>query len=230
MVNKAMILAAGFGTRLKPITNNIPKALVPFRGETIISYQIKKLISLGIEEIVINTHHFSGLMEKYFSENDFGVKVNLLTEKVILGTGGGIMNAFEYLSDEHAFFVVNVDAFTNLNFPDMLSEFEKSKPVALLAVQKRKTSRYLEFEDGLILSGRVKSDIMEDNFYAFNGIHLISNKIFQFNYKSDYKDIIDIYLEMVKDNSIVKGYDSGNSYFIDLGKIENIMKAESLCD
>lgn len=225
-----MILAAGFGTRLKPITDNIPKALVPFRDGSIISYQIKKLISLGIEEIVINTHHFSGLMEKYFSENDFGVKVNLLTEKVILGTGGGIMNAFDYLRDEHAFFVVNVDAFTNLNFSDMLSEFEKSKSIALLAVQKRKTSRYLEFQEDFILSGRLKSDIMEDNFYAFNGIHIISNKIFQYNYKSDYKDIIDIYIEMVKNKYIVKGYDAGKSYFIDLGKIENIIKAESLCD
>lgn len=230
MIKKAMILAAGFGTRLKPLTDNIPKALVPFRNGTMISYQINKLKSIGVKEIVINAHHFSGLMEKYLNETDFGVKIYLIIEKDILGTGGGIMNAVDYLRNEDAFLVVNVDVFTDLDFTDMLSEFKKNNPFAILAVQKRKTSRYLEFDDDFVISGRIKSEEMKENFYAFNGVHIISNKIFQYDYKSDYKDIIDIYLEMREENYRIEGYDAGKSYFIDLGKIENIKKADFLCD
>ena len=106
MINKAMILAAGFGTRLKPLTDNLPKALVPFKKGTMISYQIEKLKRSGVKEIVINVHHFSELMIKYFRENDFGVKIDIIAEEEILGTGGGILNAKEFLRTEEYFLVV----------------------------------------------------------------------------------------------------------------------------
>ncbi len=230
MINKAMILAAGFGTRLKPLTDNMPKALVPFRNGTMISYQINKLKSIGINEIVINAHHFSEQMQNYFTENNFGIKINVIVEKEILGTGGGILNAKDYFRNEEAFLVMNVDVFTNIDIALMIEEYKRSKPLALLAVQKRKTSRYLEFSEDFILAGRLKSEEMKENYYAFNGIHIISNEIFKPEYKSEYKDILDIYLELSKERYRIKGYDTGDSDFIDLGKIENLKIAESLSD
>ena len=223
MINKAMILAAGFGTRLKPLTDSLPKALVPFKNGTMISYQIEKLKSTGIKEVVVNTHHFSEQLVKYFQENDFSIKVNVIAEAEILGTGGGVLNAKEYLQSEECFLVLNVDVFTDFNIELLVKEYELSKPYALLAVQKRKTSRYLEFDDNFNLTGRIKSDVMNDNYFAFNGMHIISNEIFSLDYKNDYKDIIDVYLDSRK---IIKGYDAGNSVFIDLGKTDNLIKAE----
>lgn len=226
-MNKAMILAAGFGTRLKPITDSIPKALVPFKNGTMISYQIEKLKTAGIKEIVVNAHHYSERLIKYFQENDFGVKVDVIAEKEILGTGGGVLNAKEYLQTEEHFLVLNVDVFTNFNIELLIKEYELTKPFALLAVQKRKTSRYLEFDDNFLLNGRIKSDKMEKNHYAFNGMHIISNDIFSVNYKNDYRDILDVYLEEKKP---VKGFDAGAAVFIDLGKTENLKRAEESGD
>jgi len=219
MINKAMILAAGFGTRLQPLTDNLPKALIPFKKGTMISYQIEKLKSIGVKEIVINVHHFSEKIIKYFQENDFGIKLNIIVEKQILGTGGGVLNAKDYLQSEESFLLINVDVYTNFNFDLLIKEYEIEKPFALLAVQKRNTSRYLVFDDNSLLKGRAKSDKMEENHFAFNGIHIISNKIFSHSYKICYKDIIDIYLEEKK---IIKGFNVGNSIFIDLGKVENL--------
>ena len=227
MINKAMILAAGFGTRLKPLTDNLPKALVPFKKGTMISYQIEKLKRSGVKEIVINVHHFSELMIKYFQENDFGVKIDIIAEEEILGTGGGILNAKEFLRTEEYFLVVNVDVYTNLDFELLINDYKTHKPFAMLAVQKRLTSRYLEFDDSFMLNGRVKSDIMKDKYFAFNGIHIISNEIFSLKEEVGYKDIIDIYIDKKKP---VMGFDSGVSSFLDLGKTENLKVAESLID
>jgi NDP-sugar pyrophosphorylase family protein len=226
-MKKAMILAAGYGTRLRPITDNLPKALVPFKNGTMISYQIEKLKAAGIREIVVNAHHFSEQLIKYFQENDFGVKVSVIAEKEILGTGGGVLNAKDYMGSEDSFLVMNVDVYTNFSIDSLIREYEISRPFALLAVQKRNTSRYLEFDDNFILRGRVKSEILKERYYAFNGIHIISKDIFSIDYKNDYRDIIDIYLEEKKP---VKGYDAGDSVFIDLGKTENLERAEGSGD
>jgi MurNAc alpha-1-phosphate uridylyltransferase len=225
MIKKAMILAAGYGTRLKPLTDILPKALVPFKNGTMVSYQIEKLKGFGVSEIVINVHHLSGLIVKYFQEHDFGVKINILVEEEILGTGGGVLNAKEFLKSEDYFLVLNVDVFTDFDFNLLIKEYYASKPFAMLAVQKRNTSRYLEFDDNFILKRRVKSDKPEKNYFAFNGIHIISNEIFSFKDKIGYSDIIDIYLE---ENKLVKGFNVCDSTFIDLGKSENLKMAEVL--
>ncbi len=230
MLKKAMILAAGFGTRLKPLTDNLPKALVPFGKGTVISYQIEKLKSLGINEIIVNAHHYSDLILKYFQENDFGVKINIIVEEEILGTGGGILNAKEYFSSQESFLVVNVDVFTNMDYSLILKEYDKLKPLALLAVQKRKTSRYLEFDDRFNLIMRIKSDTMNDNCFAFNGLHIISNRIFESGFRTEFSDILDIYLSLIIEGYEIKGFNSGDSFFLDIGKIDNLKLAESLSD
>lgn len=233
MTNKAMILAAGFGTRLKPLTDSVPKALVPFRNGTMISYQIEKLKGYGITDITVNAHHFAGQIEKYFNENDFGVKVNVVSEEIILGTGGGILNACEYLKDEangpgSSFMAINVDVFTDFDFSKIIKYHESSGNLATLLVQKRKTSRFLVLDGKMNLDGRVKSEMTEDNFYAFNGVHIISDEIFRMGYPVKYLDIIDIYIDAVKAHGkAVKGFDAGKSLFEDIGKINAYEKFKS---
>ncbi len=230
MIKKAIILAAGFGTRLKPLTDSIPKALVPFRNGTMISYQVEKLKRYGITDITVNAHHFAEQVEKYFSENHFGISVNVIKEEVILGTGGGILNAEKYLDDGNhaAFLAINVDVFTDFDFKKIINYHISSANFATLLVQKRKTSRYLELDKKMELTGRVKCETPEDNFFAFNGVHLISNDIFKLGYPVKYLDIIDIYLDAERMHGItVKGYDADESLFEDIGKINAYEKFKS---
>lgn len=230
MIKKAIILAAGFGTRLKPLTDSIPKALVPFRNGTMISYQIEKLKRYGITDITVNAHHFSEQIEEYFSENHFGVSVNVIKEEVILGTGGGILNAEKCLNDgsNASFLAVNVDVLTDFDFKKIINYHISSADFATLLVQKRKTSRYLELDKEMELTGRVKCETPEDNFFAFNGVHLISNEIFRLGYPVKYLDIIDIYLDAERMHCrTVKGYDAGESLFEDIGKLNAYEKFKS---
>jgi N-acetyl-alpha-D-muramate 1-phosphate uridylyltransferase len=216
---KAMILAAGFGTRLKPLTDNLPKALVPFGNEPMINYQIKKLKEFGFSEIVINAHHFTDKIINYFNKNSFGIKINVIEEEIILGTGGGILNAKKYFEKEDSFLVINVDVFTDFDFSKLII-FHKSKtPLASIAVQKRKTKRYLEFDKDMKLLCRQNENSEKENLYAFNGIHIISNKIFT-DRKIEYLDIFDLYLDMINQDEKVFGFDVENCEFRDLGKRE----------
>lgn len=219
---KAMILAAGFGTRLKPLTDKLPKALVPFKTGTIISYQIDKLKKLGVDEIIINTHHFSKLIEKYFEENNFGVKISLIGEEQILGTGGGILNAKEYLKNENNFLVVNTDVYTDFPFKELIENHNNN--FATLSVQKRDTTRYLRFDEEMNLLERIKTNEPKKNDFAFNGIHVISSELFKLDLEIKYTDIIDIYLLARTKGLAIKGYDVKKSTFDDLGKFEVLNK------
>lgn len=226
MKPKGMILGAGFGTRLKPLTDNIPKALVEYKGKPMVVHQIERLKNLGIDEIIVNAHHFADKMEKFFSENNFGVKIILVIEEKILGTGGAILNVEEYLMNSDYFFVINVDIDTDFELNLMRQEWEKQNELAMLLVQKRKTSRYLEFGNNMNLLRRAKlsgdNGKNNKNLFAFNGIHIISPRIFDKNIQVEFKDIIDIYLKLAGEGEIIKGFDAGNSSFKDLGKIEHL--------
>jgi len=219
---KAMILAAGFGTRLKPLTDKLPKALVPFRNGTIISYQIDKLKKLGVDEIIINTHHFSKLIENYFKENNFDLKISLIAEEQILGTGGGILNAKEYFKNEDNFLVINTDVYTDFPFKELIENHNNN--FATLSVQKRNTTRYLRFDEEMNLLERIKTIEPEKYDFAFNGIHVISSDIFKLGLEIKYTDIIDIYLSARTKGFTIKGYDVKSSTFDDLGKIEVLKK------
>ncbi|HRE40059.1 MAG TPA: sugar phosphate nucleotidyltransferase [Ignavibacteria bacterium] len=229
MKHKGMILSAGFGTRLKPLTDTLPKALVEFKGKPMIEYQIDRLKNAGCEEIIINTHHFADKMEEYFYQRDFGIKIRLSYEPEILGTGGGILNAEKYLNNCDYFFVINVDVDTDFDLNEMKDEWERiflnrgdkmeDSPLAMLLVQKRKTSRYLEFDEKMKLIGRATDSTPEERKFAFNGVHIISNKIFSMGLNKEFLDILNIYLSL-NENCI--GLNSGNSSFKDIGKAENL--------
>lgn len=221
---KAIILSAGFGTRLLPLTQFIPKALVPYKGIPMINYQIQKLINAGVNEIIVNAHHHSEKIEEYFSDNKFDVKIHVLPEKEILGTGGGILNASEYLKSENYFFAINVDVDSDFDITAMLPAALRKNPLAVIAVQKRKSGRMLEFDDNMILKRRESELSLKKNLFAFNGMHLISSRIFGFNSDKKFLDIIELYFEaMKKNNEIIAGYDVMNSNFKDLGKNENLL-------
>ncbi len=230
MIKKAMILAAGFGTRLKPFTDTMPKALAPLKKGTMLSYQIEKLKSNGVKEIVINAHHYYEEIEKYLKLNDFGVKIDLIIEEDILGTGGGLLNAADFLKFEDKFYLVNVDVYTDLDFRLIEKAFDKSGAIGMLAVQKRMSKRYLEFDKEFNLLKRVRNEEMKKSYYAFNGIHVLSRKVFHHDMEVEYKDIIDIYLELVKKGEKIIGFDSGKAAFIDMGKTENLLAAEGSGD
>jgi N-acetyl-alpha-D-muramate 1-phosphate uridylyltransferase len=218
---KAMILAAGFGTRLKPLTDNLPKALVPFGNEPMVNYQIHKLKDYGFAEIVVNAHHFAGKITDYFNKNSFGININVIEEEIILGTGGGILNAKKYFEKEEFFLAINVDVFTDFDFSKLIIFHKSRTPLASVAVQKRKTKRYLEFDKDMKLLRRQNENSQKENLYAFNGIHIISNKIFT-DRKIEYLDIFDLYFEMMNQGEEVFGFDVEASEFRDLGKIENL--------
>ncbi|MCI0473930.1 MAG: NTP transferase domain-containing protein [Ignavibacteria bacterium] len=220
-----MILAAGFGTRLKPLTESIPKALVPFRNGTMISYQIEKLKSAGIKSITVNAHHLAGQIIEYFRDSDFGIEIEVIIEENILGTGGGIMNAEKFFRDSGNFLAVNVDVYTNLNISQLISGTMNIDSVATLMVQKRKTSRYLEFNEDFELVSRIKTEDIKPNYFAFNGMHVISDRIFDLPHPEGYFDIIDLYLSLIKSRKeIIKGFNCCDSVFYDMGKPEVLNK------
>ncbi len=219
-----MILAAGLGTRLKPLTDNIPKALIKYKSVPLISYQIKRLKSIGVDEIVVNTHHFATILQEYLASESkkVGIKISSIYEPKILGTGGGILNAGRILVKSDISIICNVDIFINFNLKKMIEFHLKNKPLSTILIQKRKTTRYLEFDKDLRLIGRGKNNLMNENYYAFNGIHIISREFFKLDIPIEYSDIIDIYLNLIGNGHIILGFDAGKSLFKDLGKPENL--------
>lgn len=218
---KALILSAGFGTRLKPLTDTTPKALIPYKGKPLIVHQIEKLKAFDIEEIVVNVHHLKEKVIEFFATHKFGVRINLSVEEEILGTGGGIINTEKYFKNDPYFLVMNADIISNVNLQRFTRTYTLDS-LAVLAIQKRKTSRYLEFDDRKQLIRRANDNSSNENKYAFNGMHLISSRIFELGYKAEFKDIIDIYLEQIEKGKKIKGYDVGDADFKDIGKHENL--------
>ena len=217
---RGMILAAGFGTRLKPLTDTYPKALIEYKGKPMIVYQIEKLKTAGIKEIVINAHHHSDKLISFFNQNNFDVNIKIIEEKEILGTGGGIINAKEFLKDDDTV-IINTDVMTDFNISEMISFYNTSNPIATLLVQKRRTTRYLEFQNNCLI-GRASDYSNPENLFAFNGIHIVSKEFFNQSLSAGYSDIIDIYIGLISKGKTIFGYDAGKSSFLDIGKPENL--------
>jgi NDP-sugar pyrophosphorylase family protein len=233
---KAMIFAAGLGTRLKPVTEKIPKALVEVGGIPMIERVIKNLKSAGVDEIIINLHHFPEMITAFIQqENHFGIKIQFSDETgQLLETGGGLMKAANFFDDNQPFIVHNADVLTDLNLNSMIDFHLKNSPVATLFVQKRKTSRYLEFNPAMQLCGWKNTKTGEQitarvsakkSDFAFNGIHIIEPKIFKLITQTGKFSIIPAYLELAK-NHAIKGYTDEKASFIDIGKPENLEEAD----
>ncbi|MCX7878385.1 MAG: sugar phosphate nucleotidyltransferase [Ignavibacteria bacterium] len=220
MITHAMILAAGFGTRLKPLTDNLPKALVKHRGKPMIMNVIEKLSNEGIREFIINTHYHHEKIKSFLDKvHDF--KITVIIEKEILGTGGAVKNARIYLQGSGDFLLYNTDVDSDINIREMNDYHTESGSLATIAVQKRITTRPLYFDRDLFLEGR-KPLSKDSNEMAFSGIHIISDRIFSYMPEEDKFDIVDFYISLAGSKGKIRGYDIGDIYWKDLGRISDL--------
>ncbi|MBU6220192.1 MAG: nucleotidyltransferase family protein [Bacteroidetes bacterium] len=234
---KAMIFAAGLGTRLRPLTNNIPKALVPLNGIPLLELAIRRLKYYGFNEIIINVHHFAEKIMAFLEEkNNFDIEIHISNEeKILLDTGGGLKNAAWFLKDE-PFLVVNADIVTSLNLAEMVKFHQEHSFLATLAVQTRESSRQMMFNDQNLLSGWknhqtgeeiISRQIENPTFYSFSGIHVINPEIFELMPEEEIFPIMPFYLS-VASNKQIGAFDHTGDIWEDVGKLNAIEKTEGL--
>ena len=235
---KAMIFAAGLGTRLKPFTDHMPKAHVPVAGKPMLEHVILKLKSFGVDELVINVHHFAQQIIDFLKEKDnFGIKIWISDEtEELLETGGGIKKAAPFFDEP--FLVHNADILSNVDLKAMYDYHLTSGNDATLLVSPRKTVRYLLFNETNRLCGWVNKDTLQtkpEGFvyqpeiqkeYAFGGIHIISPTLFKYMEGWSGKfSIMDFYL-LTCQKAQLGGYIKDDLHLIDIGKLETLAKAE----
>ncbi|MCC8133509.1 MAG: nucleotidyltransferase family protein [Tannerellaceae bacterium] len=237
---KAMVFAAGVGTRLKPLTDNTPKALIPVNGVPMLEHVISKLKQAGFHEVIINIHHFGEqIIEFLQAKENFGIQIHISDERnYLLDTGGGIKQATNLLQGNEPFLVHNVDILSNVDLRAMYEQHIKTNPLTTLLVSERQTSRYLLFNQQNRLcgwrnhdTGEVKShypdfDPEQYNEYAFGGTHVISPAIFEWMEEWTGKfSIINFYLSICAKTKI-EAYPVENLNLIDIGKPETLAQAE----
>ena len=239
----AMILAAGLGTRLKALTQDKPKALVPLNGKPLLQQCIENLIANGFYHIVINVHHFGEQIIDFVTHNKFDADIDISDERdLLMDTGGGIVKATPLFKDSKAVLVHNVDIISNVNLGEMSRRFLVSKDDAWLLTQDRETNRKLLFDDENRLVGWMNK--AEQKFkwvhnesalrqaqgpslkeMAFSGLHFFRSDLFA-NFECKPQSVIDLYLNLAKNNRIVSRPIQPD-YWFDLGKPEQLIAAEN---
>jgi len=248
---KAMILAAGLGTRLRPLTEDCPKALVPVAGRTMLEIALTRLRAFGVREAIVNVHHFADMIAEYLSANaNFGMRIEVSREEALLDTGGGLKKAARFFLEtggntQQPFIVHNVDVISTIDLGGMLRFHTEHDALATLAVQDRETSRYLLFDEHGQLRGR--RDARPDRSavaamakqaraelagpatgvaaLAFSGIHVLSPQIFAKIEEEGAFSIIDTYLRLAAQGENIIAFRADGSYWRDLGRPENVMQA-----
>lgn len=235
-----MIFAAGLGTRLKPLTDHMPKALVPVAGKPMLEHVILKLKSAGFTELVINIHHFGEQIIGFLEANrNFGLTIHISDERdMLLDTGGGIKKAQNFFSGDEPFLVHNVDILSDTDLKALYEYHLHSGNDATLLASSRKTIRYLLFDDENLLRGWINKDTLQtkpEDFiyragqyqeYAFSGIHVISPSLFRYMDRWQGKfSIMDFYLQTCREARL-GGYLTEQLRLIDIGKPETLAKAE----
>jgi len=232
---KALIFAAGKGTRLKPFTEHHPKALAKVNDIPLLERNIKYLKSFGINDFVINIHHFGNQIVDFLNRNDnFGCKIEISDEsEELLETGGGLIFARKYLDYGEDFLIMNADILTDMNITDFVEYHKKIKDFATLAVSDRESSRKLLFNDEMILRGWLNVQTGEQRLaefnkgfkaMAFSGIHCINSLMFEKIKRTGKFSIMEEYLDLMQTEQI-HGF-VHNSILIDVGRPESIIEAE----
>lgn len=247
---KAMIFAAGLGTRLKPLTDKLPKALVPVAGKPLIGHVVSKLAAAGVNEAVVNVHHFADMIEDWVSDNQELMRISVSDErKMLLETGGGILHAAPYLEGCDRFLIHNVDILSDLDIRWFASQI-RPDAIATLLVSERRTSRYLLFDPESmrlvgwtnVSTGEVRSpypdlDPLQCRAMAFSGIHILSDKVFALmrQYVSGSTEsspdveprfpVMDFYLSVCNTVAIY-GVEASDLRLIDVGKLDSLDEAE----
>ena len=235
---RAMVLAAGLGTRLRPLTDDRPKALVEVAGHTMLEITLRRLASFGVRDVIVNVHHFADRVVDYLKKNDnFGMRIEISREDVLLDTGGGLKKAAWFFLDrgaEEPFILHNVDVISTIDLRQMIKAHQEGKALATLAVQDRKTSRYLLFDEQNELCGRrsgrdgsiesVRSAAKTQPL-AFCGIHVISPRLLSMMSEEGVFSIITTYLRLAGREERISAFRADEYYWRDLGKPENISQA-----
>jgi NDP-sugar pyrophosphorylase family protein len=236
---RAMILAAGLGTRLRPLTDNKPKALVEVGGRTLLEITLTRLRSFGVTELIVNVHHFADMMLAYLRErNNFGMRVEVSCEDVLLDTGGGLKKARWFFledADDEPFLLHNVDVISTIDLRQMTGEHKETGALATLAAHDRKSSRQLLFDErGQLCGRRLGRDSAEEiarpsarlTPLAFSGIHVISPRFLKMMDEDGVFSIIETYLRLASAGEKIQAFRADQYYWRDLGKPENIRQAE----
>jgi mannose-1-phosphate guanylyltransferase len=237
---KAMILAAGLGTRLRPLTNDRPKALVEVAGHTMLEIALSRLRAFGVREVIVNTHHFTEMIIAYLKvNNNFGMHVEVSREEILLDTGGGLKKAAHFFVDssgslQEPFILHNVDVINTIDLVRMIRFHTEHDALATLAVQDRATSRYLLFDEHGLLCGRragrdgkaeLARSALDVQALAFSGIHIISPRLLANMGEEDVFSIITTYLRLAAQGEKIVAFRADEYYWRDLGRPENIMQA-----
>lgn len=236
---KAMVLAAGLGTRLRPLTEDRPKALVEIGGRTLLELTLAGLRDFGVRDVIVNAHHFADMIAAYVeANNSFGMRIEISREDTLLDTGGGLKNAAAFfLADnsdgDEPFLLHNVDVLSSIDFSRMVSFHAEHHALATLAVQNRKSSRYLLFDEQMRLRGRRDETAEEENAktsppveaLAFSGIHVISRRIFELMSEEGAFSIIDCYLRVAAAGENVSGFRADAYSWRDLGTRDRLQQA-----
>jgi NDP-sugar pyrophosphorylase family protein len=236
---RAMILAAGLGTRLRPLTNDRPKALVEINGRTLLEITLARLRGFEIREVIVNVHHFADMVVDYLKANDnFGMWIEISREEVLLDTGGGLKKAAHFfLADESGehFLLHNVDVLSSIDFERMVQLHLESGALATLAVQERASSRQLLFDEDEGLCGRkaegesveITPSAPQCHPLAFCGIHVISRRIFSLLTEEGVFPIVPAYLQLAAQGENILGFRADEYSWRDLGTVENVRRAAS---
>ena len=236
-----MILAAGLGTRLRPLTNDRPKALVEIAGHPLLEITLCRLASFGIREVIVNVHHFADIVVDYLEKrNNFGMHVEISREEILLDTGGGLKKAGWFFLQggeaEEPFLLHNVDVISTIDVRRMVQVHHESGALATLAVQNRQTSRYLLFDEGNWLCGRragndgraeIVRPTSQPRPFAFSGVHVISPRLLSLMNEDRVFSIITAYLRLASQGQKIGSFRADEYYWRDMGKLDNIAQVEA---
>jgi len=230
---RAMVLAAGLGTRLRPLTDDRPKALVEVAGHTLLEITLRHLQQFGVREVIVNVHHFADMVVDYLKKQDnFGMRIEISREDVLLDTGGGLKKAAWFFLEDgrnEPFFVHNVDVISNIDLARMAQFHLEQDALATLAVQPRPTSRPLLFDSRGQFRGRANPGGPQPHpgmhALAFSGIHVLSPRIFDRITETGAFSIIDSYMRLVAEGEKIVAFRADEYYWRDLGRPENVAAA-----
>ena len=236
-----MVLAAGLGTRLRPLTNDRPKALVELGGRTLLEITLTRLASFGVREVIINVHHFAELTIQYLKTRDnFGLQVEISREELLLDTGGGLKKAsWFFLQDpnrlDEPFILHNVDVVSTIDLQRLRNFHDENRALATLGVQERESSRYLLFDEQGELCGRQIGRDQEPEIVrscpnlqslAFSGVHIISPRLLTNMTEEGAFSIIATYLRLAGQDEKILAFRADEYYWRDLGKLDDLRQAE----
>jgi len=242
---KAMVLAAGLGTRLRPVTDSRPKALVEVGGRTLLEITLGRLRRFGITDVIVNAHHFADMIADYLRANhNFGLRVEISREETLLDTGGGLKKAAPFFLDsgdsengeegDEPFILHNVDVISTIDLGRMIEFHHERRALATLAVQRRESSRYLLFDQGLQLCGRQAGRDHQPEIarpspclepLAFTGIHVISPRLLTKLTEAGAFSILAPYLRLAGEGEKILAFRADDCYWRDLGRPESLAQA-----